>query len=391
MRYVSVKKSFLFMILGVIVLLIYLYFYIGISQIELVLKNVNSSQYAFYYSLALLAVLASVFFWSVAWNSILRSLAIRVSYRRAYLYYWVSYFTDLVVPCATVCGELTRLYLVQKETQENYGALASAAVTNRIVAYTVVTVGLYSGAVLIFLRPSVSSAIGNVFIFFLVGVTIYMAILLYLAFFKQAAKNLTTFYLKLLKTFRPKHYRLYKIEKTRKSLSNFYDGFQTFREKPKLLIKPFIFHSISYILGLSVYILIFYALGIPSANPEFYIVVFFIAVAVQDAAASFSVGSLEILLATIFLLYGINPGISGIAAVVLRSAGFWFPLFVGFVCVQIVGAKNLLATRPEDLKRRLTYTKKRVDKTRRKQEKEQLIEDENSTEETENKNEKQND
>ncbi len=54
------------MIAGLIVFLIYLYFYIGIDQIEFVLRNVNSTQYAFYYSLALSAVLASVFFWSVA-------------------------------------------------------------------------------------------------------------------------------------------------------------------------------------------------------------------------------------------------------------------------------------------------------------------------------------
>ena len=217
----------------------------------MVLSSVNTTQYAFYYSLALVAVLASVFFWSVAWNSILRELSIHVSYKRAYLYYWVSYFTDLVVPCATVCGELTRLYLVQKETNENYGALASAAVTNRIVAYTVVTVGLYSGAVLIFLKPSVSPAITNVFILFLVGVTIYMGVLLYLAIGKQAAKNITSLYLILQKTFRPKHYRLSNIEKTRKSLEDFYSGFRTFRENPKLLIKPFFFHSISYILGSS--------------------------------------------------------------------------------------------------------------------------------------------
>ncbi len=354
----SVRKSVLFMIAGLIVFLIYLYFYIGINQIEFVLKNVNSAQFAFYYSIALGAVLVSVFLWSVAWNSILRALSVHVSYRRAYLYYWVSYFTDLVVPCATVCGELTRLYLVQKETQENYGALASAAVTNRIVAYTIVTIGLYGGAVLIFLRPTVSPAIGNVFIVFLVGVTIYMGVLLYLAFSKKAAKNLTAIYLKLIKTFRPKHYYQSKIERTQKSLSDFYDGFHSFREKPKLLIKPFFFHAISYSLGLAVYIMIFYALGIPSSNPEFYIVVFFIATAVQDAAASFSVGSLEILLATIFLLYGINPGISGISAVVLRSAGFWFPLLVGFVCVQIVGAKNLLAAKPEDLKRKIELTEK---------------------------------
>ena len=101
-RYLSLKKSFLFMIAGLVVFALYLYFYIGLSQITLVLNKVNTSQYAFYYSLALLAVLASVFFWSVAWNNILRALSIRVSYRRAYLYYWVSYFTDLVVPCATV-------------------------------------------------------------------------------------------------------------------------------------------------------------------------------------------------------------------------------------------------------------------------------------------------
>jgi uncharacterized protein (TIRG00374 family) len=354
------------MVVGLVVFAFYLYFFIGIKQITMVISKLNTTQYAFYYSLALMAVLVSVFFWAVAWNSILRALSIRISYRRAYLYYWISYFTDLVVPCATVCGEVTRLYLVQKETKENYGAIASAAITNRIVAYSVVTVGLYIGALVIFLKPSVSSTITNVFIFFLVGVTIYMVVLFYLAFVKEAARNLTRIYLRLLKRFRPKHYRLSKEEKTRKSLSDFYDGFKTFRENPKLLIKPFIFHSTSYIIGLSVYILIFYALGIPSSNPQFYLVVFFIAVAVQDVTASFSVGSLEILLATIFLLYGINPGISGVAAAVLRSAGFWFPLFVGFVCVQIVGAKNLLAAKPEDKERSLKRKREKVLKTERK-------------------------
>jgi hypothetical protein len=115
---------------------------------------------------------------------------------------------------------------------------------------------------------------------------------------------------------------------------------------------------ISYLLGLSVYILVFYALGIPPSNPELYIVVFFIATAVQDAAASFSVGSLDILLASIFLLYGINPAVSGITAAVLRSAGFWFPLFVGLVCVQILGARNLIGAKPADIRKRLKRNKK---------------------------------
>ncbi len=95
-----------------------------------------------------------------------------------------------------------------------------------------------------------------------------------------------------------------------------------------------------------VYILIFYALGIP-ATPEFYVVIYFIATAVQDAAASFSVGSLDIILASIFILYGMDPGISGITALLLRSAGFWFPLFVGFICVQILGTRALISKPPQ--------------------------------------------
>jgi len=340
------------MIVGLVVFGFYLYFFIGFRQISMVLKNINSVQYAFYYSLALVGVLSSVFFWSAAWNSILRALSIKIAYRRAYLYYWVSYFTDLVVPCVTVCGELTRLYLVQKETKENFGALGAVAVTNRIVAYTVVTVGLYSGAALIFLKRGVPSIITNIFISFLVGITIYMGVLLYLAFGKQAAKNIANAYLRLLKIFSPKRYRVSKIEQTQKSLSSYYEGFQTFRKNPRLLARPFIFHSISYLLGLSVYVSIFYALGIPSSNPEFYIVVFFITTAFQDATASFSVGSLEIFLATLLLLFGIKAGVSGVAAVVLRSAIFWFPLFVGFLCVQIVGAKNLYEAEPPNVQKK---------------------------------------
>jgi uncharacterized membrane protein YbhN (UPF0104 family) len=67
---------------------------------------------------------------------------------------------------------------------------------------------------------------------------------------------------------------------------------------------------------------------------------------VQDAAASFSVGSLDIILASILLLYGIDPGLSAVTALLLRSVGFWFPLFVGFISVQVLGARDLIARTP---------------------------------------------
>ena len=50
------------MIIGLIVFAIYLYFFIGIHQIFSVLEHVNSVQYAFFYSLALIrSIILSVF------------------------------------------------------------------------------------------------------------------------------------------------------------------------------------------------------------------------------------------------------------------------------------------------------------------------------------------
>ncbi|HLN89763.1 MAG TPA: lysylphosphatidylglycerol synthase transmembrane domain-containing protein [Candidatus Binatia bacterium] len=329
------------MVGGLVAFVIYLYFFIGIPKILRVLSDINSSQYAFYYSLALACVLASVFVWSTAWNSILRTLSINISYRNAYLYYWASYFADLVLPCATLCGEITRLYLVEKETRKDYGILAASAITNRIVAYAIVTIGLFTGATLIFLKPGISTVISNVFVLFLVAITVYMVALLYLAFVESAARNFSKLYGKIFRTLRPTKYQPESETQREISLAAYYTGFKKFRERPVLLIRPFVLHGISYLLGLFSYIFIFYALEIPS-TPEFYVIVFFIATAVQDAVASFSVGSLDIILASIFILYGLNPGLSGITALLVRSVGFWFPLLMGFVAFQYLQTRNFI-------------------------------------------------
>ncbi len=168
-----------------------------------------------------------------------------------------------------------------------------------------------------------------------------MAALFYLAFNKRAARNFSKLSGKILKTLRPKKYQPDSEIKREISLATYYTGFQKFRENPRLLIRPLILHGISYLFGLFSYIFIFYALGVP-ASPAFYVVVFFIATAVQDAAASFSVGSLDIILASIFILYGLNAGLSGITALLVRSVGFWFPLFMGFIAFQYLQTRNLI-------------------------------------------------
>ena len=157
--------------------------------------------------------------------------------------------------------------------------------------------------------------------------------------------------LRILKVLRPKKYHSSDLSpETKESLAAFYSGFKIFRENPRYLAKPVIYLTISWLFNLSQYILVFYALGIFNQSFSFFIIIYFVAGSLTDVSASFSVGTLDILLATIFVLYGLNPALSGITAALVRSVTFWSPLIIGYIIVQIVGAKNVLAPPPRQEK-----------------------------------------
>ena len=337
------------MFIGLAVFVIYLYFVAGFKNIAVVLKGVNPGQYAFFYLLAIGAVLVGNFFWLFSWRSVLKTLNVKISLKNAFIYYWTGYFVDLVVPCETVCGELTRLYLVHKETDDDYGIVAAGGITNRIVAYIIVVTGLFASAVLLYLKTNVPSIVSSVLILIIIGATAYLAILLYLALSERSGEKIASWGLKMLRVLRPSKYRSSDLSpETKRTLNAFYSGFRTFRERPRQLIKPFVYLTISWLFNLSQYVLVFYALGIRGEPFAFFIVIYFVAGSLTDVAASFSVGTLDILLATIFVLYGLNPALSGITAALVRSVTFWAPLIIGYVIVQVVGAKKMLAPRPKE-------------------------------------------
>jgi glycosyltransferase 2 family protein len=346
------------MIFGLFVFFLYLYFFVGFKQIVLVLQSFNLSSYALFYSLAIGTMLLVTFFWVLAWRTILKTMSVKISLKSAYMYYWAGYFVDLVVPCQAVCGELTRLYLVQKETQDNYGVVGAAGITNRIVAYSVVTIGLTIGLFFVLTSRNVPSFAVGLMILAWLGALAFFSGMLYLALSENAAEKIAFLLVKMLKALHVKKYSSGQVPpKTMESLKNFHSGFKFYRENPRYFLRPYVFHSIAYVLSITVYVLAFNALGFKSSI-AFIVVVYFLTGAIQDASAAFSVGSLEILLTNIFIFYGFSAALSGVAAAVLRSLTFWFPLIVGYAIVQAVGAKKLLV--PETQAKKVDQTKSTV-------------------------------
>ena len=332
------------MFIGLAVFVLYLYFFAGFKNIAVVLQGVNPMQYAFFYALAIGTVLLGNFFWLLSWRNVLHTLNVKISVKSAFMYYWTGYFVDLVVPCETVCGELTRLYLVHKETDYDYGTVAAGGITNRIIAYIIVVTGLFSSAAILFLKSNVPPVVVTVFIFIIIGATAYLAILMYLALSQKSSQRIASLGLKILRVVRPGKYRSSDLSpETKKSLTAFYSGFKTFRDNPKYLIIPFVYLTISWLFNLSQYILVFFALGL--ARRTFRLLHHrLLHSRIPNRRGSQLLGrNPRNLLATIFVLYGLNPALSAVTAALVRSVTFWAPLVIGYIIIQAYGAKKLLA------------------------------------------------
>ena len=332
------------MIIGLIAFAFYLYFFVGFTELLNAIENLNTANYVFYYSLAIAATLLSVLLVSASWHSLLNALTIKTNLKNLFLYTWAGYFVDLVVPCQAVCGEITRIYLVRQDNSQNYGGIAASSVTNRIITYTISSVGLFGGILLLLSRSTtVPAYLLNLMVIALVGTAIYLATLFYLAIDERAAGKMAGIVLAVTKTLRLERFLPENVaQKTEESLSLFHEGFKTFKKTPKLLIRPFIMQILSFFLNVYVYILVFNALGIETLQIDFFIIVYFIVGTIQIAAAIFSVGTLEIILTNIFVLYGMPIALSGIAASLLRVLTFWLPIIAGYITVQVIGARRLL-------------------------------------------------
>src|SRR3989304_8402273 len=179
------------MIAGLIVFVLYLYFFVGFSQIVVILENVNPMDHAAFYSLAIALTVLSILFVAAAWHSLLNTLEIKTKLKSIFLYTWVGYFVDLVVPCQAICGEVARIYLVHKENRENYGAIAASSITNRMITCVISSIGLFAGILLLVTRSnSVPVYILNLLIVALIGTAIYLVALFYLAAEERAAAKL---------------------------------------------------------------------------------------------------------------------------------------------------------------------------------------------------------
>ena len=146
-RFLSRHKSSLFMIVGLALFLTYLQFVVKFDSLIQLLTSLDFAQYSLYFSLAILSLLLMIFFDSLIFYYLLQGLQVKIKLARMVLFNWIGNFVEMVVPCETVCGEVTRIYLIQKDTKRNIGLSAAPVISSRLISTVIYTVGLVAGLI----------------------------------------------------------------------------------------------------------------------------------------------------------------------------------------------------------------------------------------------------
>lgn len=337
------------MVLGSIAFALYLWFFVGFNKLLSVLSRTDPLTYSLYYSFAILALLLSLLFDSMVWHDLLETLSVEIKLRRLVLYNWIGNFVEMVLPCETVCGEVTRIYLSQKESGENVGITAAPVVTARILNTVITSLGLVAGSIYLMLSGSMPVYIFSLLVFVSLGTISAIAIVLYLALNEGSAEKFVNVLARLAKIIAKKRVNIdHQKERIQKSLSSFSQSFKIYKEHPRYLLKPIFYAFVAWFLMLVVYLMVFYSLDFRGISIIDLAMVYCIAVSVEAVTAGLPIGAVEITMVNMYSAFGVPLAIAGAVTTLTRVLTFWCQAIAGYPIVQWVGAKYLIDRNGKD-------------------------------------------
>ena len=322
------KWVFLFAILGLLVFLLYLYYFVGIMNVISIIGMTNP----FYYALTFVTVLISVIFFSLAWHSLLTNLSIKISVRRAFLFTWVGTFVDAVVPGGWT-GDLSKAYLISKASSQDTGKIAASVIGQKVLVIMITLSNLILGLTLLAVSYGLPSEIFILIVFTLIPLILLLIVVFYLSVKPEATKKILAWLTRLISFVLRDHWKPAGFQaKAEKLLVTFHEGIQTLGANPKALAQPIIFSVLAWGFDVSVVFLVFVSMGYPVPVDKV-LIVYAITGSLQTSGVSL-VGFTEIIMSSIYVVLGIPAAVSLTATLLTRLAAFWFKLLVAYVVFE---------------------------------------------------------
>lgn len=332
-------KTIPFLLIGLALLLLYLYF-IGFSNIIEAFSKVNPGIFA----LATLMTFIEIFLFTFTWHYLLRTLSIRISFPRAFSYVLTGIFVDILVPAESVSAEISKIYLMNQEGAD-IGKVTATLVIQRIYGMIITAVSIILACLGLFVIKYPLPSLVIYLVLVTVGLTfLFLTLLLIFCFRKELTEKVLGKILGFIRRIIPKRFDIQSWEKmVKKGLDTFYPSLAFLANKPRKLLVTILSAVASWIAYLLVSQFVFYSLGYP-VSFLIIVVVYSLSTIIQSIPAGIpaEVGVTEIVMSSLYGMFGVPLAISAVATLLIRFLNVWLKFILGFIALQWVGIKIIV-------------------------------------------------
>jgi glycosyltransferase 2 family protein len=329
------------MALGLVAFVLYLWLFVGFDGLFTLLSQLNVYQYSLFIGLAVAALFTAVVFDSLIWDALLKSLSVKIKFRKLLLWNWIGNFIEMIIPGATVGGEVARIALAQKETNHDTGIAAATVIGSRIISTIVYSGGLLVAFALLLFSHQLPLYLVTPVILVVIATAVTLVCVFGIAFKAGAVDKIVGLCMWVTRKIIKNPIKQQSIqEKLHHGLSSFSEVFKTFKDQPRQLIKPAIYGVISWVFNLVVYLMIFYSLNFTAISMVDLATVFCIVTTVETVTAGLPVGAVEVTMVNLFSILGVPIAIAAAATTIARLLTYWCQVLVGYPLVNWVGAKS---------------------------------------------------
>lgn len=322
----SIKKWIgIVALLGYTMLVLYLFYFVGIDQLFSVLGKVNIGIYA----LAIASVIISLTFHALVWFQLLHSVAIKLGFRQTSILYWVGVFVDNLIPGGW-SGDLFKAYLLNKDPDVHSGRAVASVVAKNVYEAIFNLGNMIIGLVLLLLNYTIAGSILLTLGGIMLLLTLPLIILLTASFKPEGAKKVIAAFFRFLSRIGRGRWNLAELQaKVEKAFGDYHEGMKILLQNPRMLFKPMILSFFAWGFEVITLLLVFASLGqlIP---PDKVIIVRSIAGNVEAQGYAFA-GYAQIVTTALYGALDVLPAVGASVALLGGAVVFWLRTGISYV------------------------------------------------------------
>lgn len=340
MKFKVTWKTVLLPALGILAFFLYLYlFNVDIPTIIATAQRIDLS----IYFCAIIFLMLETFFFAVSWRFLLNFLSVKLSVMKSFLYVWYGVFIDIIIPAESISGEISRVYLVEREQNGTSGKVIASLVTHRLIGMGINIISLLVGVSFLLLQGQVSGIVLNLTLFIAILTTIFLVLLILLCVKESWTLKIIDAVIRFVEYVSRKRWKLTKIrEDAIKAAKMFHNSMEEFGHAPKTLFTSSFFYVLTWLFSLGVAYLVFLSIKFP-VHWSVIIVTCSIVIAVKaiPLGVPFEIGLPEITMTSLYMLLGVPFDVSATATILNRILTLWLRFFIGFAVQQWLEIKTI--------------------------------------------------